>query len=92
MARAIVLVHCAWVTNAGWDQFKARYESRGYTVIAPSWPFDDRPIAELRASPDFEVTGFLRCFELRQRRRADAQEEFSSLFAARVKILIQLKN
>lgn len=32
--------------------FKARYEARGYTVIAPSWPFDDRSPAELRASPN----------------------------------------
>ena len=31
--------------------FKARYEARGYTVVAPSWPLDDRSPAELRASP-----------------------------------------
>lgn len=50
--RTIVLIHGAWVTNRCWDSFKARYEARGHEVIAPPWPFDDRPVAELRASPD----------------------------------------
>jgi pimeloyl-ACP methyl ester carboxylesterase len=49
---AIVLIHGAWVTNRCWDRFKARYESRGYQVLAPPWPFDDRPIEELRTAPD----------------------------------------
>jgi pimeloyl-ACP methyl ester carboxylesterase len=52
MAPPIVLIHGAWVTNACWDPFKARYEARGHEVFAPPWPFDDRPIAELRAAPD----------------------------------------
>jgi pimeloyl-ACP methyl ester carboxylesterase len=52
MATPIVLIHGAWVSPACWDSFKARYEARGYEVLAPPWPFDDRPIAELRADPD----------------------------------------
>jgi len=48
----IVLIHGAWVTNACWDPFKRRYEARGYQVVAPPWPFDERSIAELRAAPD----------------------------------------
>ena len=52
MAPTIVLIHGAWVTAACWDQFKARYEGLGDTVLALPWPYDDRPVADLRARPD----------------------------------------
>jgi pimeloyl-ACP methyl ester carboxylesterase len=52
MTASIVLIHGAWVTTACWDQFRARYEARGYEVHVPPWPYDDRPVAELRAAPD----------------------------------------
>jgi pimeloyl-ACP methyl ester carboxylesterase len=52
MARQIVLIHGAWMTGKCWDSFQAFYEARGYPVMAPSWPYDERPIEELRASPD----------------------------------------
>jgi pimeloyl-ACP methyl ester carboxylesterase len=31
---------------------KARLEAAGFECQAPAWPYDDRPIADLRASPD----------------------------------------
>jgi pimeloyl-ACP methyl ester carboxylesterase len=52
MARQIVLIHGAWMTPKCWDSFQQFYEQRGYSVLAPSWPYDERPIEELRASPD----------------------------------------
>jgi pimeloyl-ACP methyl ester carboxylesterase len=52
MSKTIMLIHGAWLNAQSWEGFKARYEARGYTVIAPSWPLDDRAPAELRASPD----------------------------------------
>jgi pimeloyl-ACP methyl ester carboxylesterase len=52
MTKTIMLIHGAWLNAHSWQGFKARYEARGYTVIAPSWPLDDRSPAELRASPD----------------------------------------
>ena len=52
MSKTIMLIHGAWLNAQAWEGFKARYEARGYTVIAPSWPFDDRSPAELRASPN----------------------------------------
>ena len=55
MAKTILLIHGAWVTTACWDSFKSRYEARGYDVLVPPWPFDDRPIAELRAAPAPEL-------------------------------------
>lgn len=55
MTRTIVLVHGAWVTPASWDSFRGRYRARGYQVIAPPWPHEDRPIEQLRASPAAEL-------------------------------------
>jgi pimeloyl-ACP methyl ester carboxylesterase len=55
MTKTILLVHGAWLNAYSWGGFKARYEARGYTVVAPSWPFDDRPPAELRAAPHPEL-------------------------------------
>ena len=51
MSKTIVFIHGAWVTPSCWDNFKRRYEARGYTCIAPAWPFDERPVAELNRSP-----------------------------------------
>ena len=47
MSKTIMLIHGAWLNAHSWESFKARYEARGYTVIAPSWPLDDRSPAEL---------------------------------------------
>jgi pimeloyl-ACP methyl ester carboxylesterase len=57
MARPIVLIHGAWMTPACWDLFVARYQARGYTCLAPAWPFDDRPVTELRQAPASELAG-----------------------------------
>jgi hypothetical protein len=52
MSKTIMLIHGAWLNAHSWEGFKARYEAKGYTVIARSWPLDDRSPAELRASPN----------------------------------------
>lgn len=52
MTKTIVLIHGAWLNSRSWEKVKARYEARGYSVIAPDWPFDDRAPDDLRASPD----------------------------------------
>ena len=46
-SKTIMLIHGAWLNAHSWESFKARYEARGYTVIALSWPLDDRSPAEL---------------------------------------------
>ena len=51
MTKTIVLIHGAWLNSKSWEGFKARYEARGFTVIAPDWPYDNRSPAELRAAP-----------------------------------------
>jgi pimeloyl-ACP methyl ester carboxylesterase len=55
MSRTIVLVHGAWLNGDSWGAWKKRYEEKGYTVLAPSWPHDERPPAELNASPHPEL-------------------------------------
>src|SRR5688572_8077229 len=55
MPKTIVLIHGAWLNSACWEGFRKRYEERGYAVLAPDWPYDDRPPSELRASPRPEL-------------------------------------
>lgn len=52
MPTTVVFIHGAWLTPASWDRFRGRFENRGYETIAPPWPFNDRPIEELRRAPD----------------------------------------
>ena len=40
-----------------WAPWAERYRDRGYEVLAPSWPYDNRPPAELRDSPDPALAG-----------------------------------
>jgi pimeloyl-ACP methyl ester carboxylesterase len=47
-AKTIVLIHGLWMNAESWELWVERYESRGYRVIASSWPGMDRPVAELR--------------------------------------------
>ena len=55
MTKTIVLIHGAWLNSKSWEGFKARYEAKGFTVVAPDWPYDDRDPAELRAAPRPEL-------------------------------------
>ena len=48
MTKTIMLIHGAWLNSASWAGFKARYEARGYTVVAPDGPDDDRTLLVLR--------------------------------------------
>ena len=55
MPRTIVLVHGMFMTPSCWDMWVARYSAAGRGVIAVAWPGRDRPVEELRASPDPNV-------------------------------------
>lgn len=55
MTKTIMLIHGAWLNAASWKAFKARYEARGFAVVAPDWPHDDRTPAELRDFPRKEL-------------------------------------
>jgi pimeloyl-ACP methyl ester carboxylesterase len=47
----IVLIHGLWMTPKSWEQWIERYESRGYTVIAPAWPGLEGDVEALRRDP-----------------------------------------
>jgi pimeloyl-ACP methyl ester carboxylesterase len=47
----IVFIHGAWVTARCWNNFIEYFQAKGFNCLAPDWPYDDRPVAELRAKP-----------------------------------------
>ena len=47
-SKTVVLIHGLWVTPRSWENFKRRYEARGYTVLAPAWPGIAGDPADLR--------------------------------------------
>jgi pimeloyl-ACP methyl ester carboxylesterase len=47
----IVLIHGLWMTPLSWESWAARYESRGYKVLAPSWPGLEDGVEQLRRDP-----------------------------------------
>jgi pimeloyl-ACP methyl ester carboxylesterase len=55
MSKTVMFIHGAWLTPASFDLFRALYEAQGYTCISPAWPYDDRPVAELRRSSPPEL-------------------------------------
>jgi pimeloyl-ACP methyl ester carboxylesterase len=56
VTRTVMLVHGAWLNSLSWEGWKARFEARGFTVVAPDWPGDEGDPAELRAHPREELT------------------------------------
>ena len=47
----IVLIHGLWMTPRSWEGWIERYRSRGYNVIAPSWPGMEGEVEALNADP-----------------------------------------
>lgn len=47
----VVLIHGLWLTALSWEHWVARYEARGYRVIAQSWPGMEGDIDALRRDP-----------------------------------------
>ena len=47
----IVLIHGLWMTPRSWEHVQARYEQRGHTVLAPSWPGLEGDVEAIRADP-----------------------------------------
>jgi pimeloyl-ACP methyl ester carboxylesterase len=55
VSRTVVFIHGAWVTPLCWEPFVRFFQQRGYTCLAPAWPYHDRPVEELRRSPSPEL-------------------------------------
>jgi pimeloyl-ACP methyl ester carboxylesterase len=47
----IVLVHGFWVTPRSWEDWIARYESKGFRVLAPAYPGFEVEVEALNADP-----------------------------------------
>ncbi|MEO5978012.1 MAG: alpha/beta hydrolase [Chryseolinea sp.] len=47
-SKHIVFVTGAFVTHHGWDPWKTYFEAKGYTTVAPPWPYKDSPPNILR--------------------------------------------
>lgn len=47
----IVLIHGLWMTPKSWDDWKARYEAAGYSVVVPAWPGVSDDVDALRRDP-----------------------------------------
>jgi pimeloyl-ACP methyl ester carboxylesterase len=48
LSKTIVFITGAFVSHKGWDAWKNYYESKGFTCLAPPWPFKDASPQELR--------------------------------------------
>jgi len=63
----IVLIHGLWMTPRSWEHWIARYESRGFTVLAPAWPGLEGEVEALNADPspiaDLEVSAIVDHYE-----------------------------
>lgn len=57
MTKTIVLIHGAWLNSRSWEGFKGRYEAKGFRVLAPDWPLDDRAPKALRNDPNPALAG-----------------------------------
>jgi pimeloyl-ACP methyl ester carboxylesterase len=51
MPDTIVLIHGLWMTPRSWEHWITRYESEGYTVLAPAWPGMEGEVEELNRDP-----------------------------------------
>lgn len=58
MTRTIMLVHGAWLNSRSWENWKARYEAKGCTVVTPDWPGDEGDPVDLKANPRKALTKF----------------------------------
>ncbi len=51
----IVFVTGAFVSNACWDDWRIYFESKGYSTVAPPWPYKNGTAAELRARQPHDI-------------------------------------
>jgi alpha-beta hydrolase superfamily lysophospholipase len=44
----IVLIHGLWLTARSWEDWKERFEGRGYQVLTPAWPRMEGDVEDIR--------------------------------------------
>ncbi len=48
-SKTILFITGAFVGNNCWDDWKTFFEEKGFTTLAPPWPYKDASVAELRS-------------------------------------------
>ena len=48
----VVFVHGLWLLASSWDNWRAFFEEKGYTTIAPGWPDDPETVAAAHDDPE----------------------------------------
>jgi non-heme chloroperoxidase len=48
----VVFVHGLWLLASSWDRWRALFEEKGYTTIAPGWPDDPEGVDEAKRDPE----------------------------------------
>ncbi len=54
--KTVLFIHGLWLTSRSWENWAARYEARGYKVLAPGWPGMDAEVEALNADPSAIAT------------------------------------
>jgi pimeloyl-ACP methyl ester carboxylesterase len=57
MSNTIIFIHGAWMTPRCWEPFRGYFEQKGYTCLAPAWPYKDLPFEQLRTRPPVGLAG-----------------------------------
>jgi pimeloyl-ACP methyl ester carboxylesterase len=47
----VLFIHGLWLTPRSWENWAARYKTKGYQVLAPSWPGMEAEVEELNRDP-----------------------------------------
>lgn len=48
----VVFVHGLYLLASSWDNWRAFFEERGYTTLAPGWPDDPQTVAQASENPE----------------------------------------
>jgi pimeloyl-ACP methyl ester carboxylesterase len=48
----VVFVHGLWFLSSSWDNWRALFEGRGYTTLAPGWPDAPDTVEEAKHDPE----------------------------------------
>ena len=55
LSKSVVFITGTFISNNCWDEWKSYFETKGYTCIAPAWPFKNASSEELRNRPAIDA-------------------------------------
>lgn len=48
----VVFIHGLWLLSSSWDRWRALFEEKGYSTLAPAWPDDPETVEQARQQPE----------------------------------------